>query len=199
MIETTDYATGLSRLRKVLARARIIGKIAAVGHDRDEVFARYQPLFKPPAIGQISTEEFVSFLSVKNNKHWLGLQRNGSRMTADLARLQQALLLLLDERRRVAERLDEAMAMVNGLGKAVATPVLLVAYPQQYGVWNRRSEEAMQRLKLWPAFPRGLTFGQKYERVNQQLLRLAADLGVDLWTLDYLWWAVEEPEPGTKV
>ena len=199
MIETTDYATGLSHLRKVLARARTIGKIAAVGRDRDEVFARYQPLFNPLAIGQISAEEFVSFLYVENNKHWYSLYRQRSNLTADLTRLQRALTLLLDEGQPIASRLEEAVAMVRGLGKAVATAMLLVAYPQQYGVWNKRSEEAMQRLKLWPAFPRGMPFGQKYERVNQQLLRLAADLEVDLWTLDYLWWAVEEPEPGTEV
>jgi hypothetical protein len=200
MVETTDYIAGLSRLREVLAQARAAGKIDEILRDRDEIFARYQPLFKPSTIGQISAEEFASFLYFENNKHWYGLYRQRSRMTADLTRLQRALILLLDERQPIAGRVEQAVAMVRGLGRAVATAMLMVAYPQQYGVWNNVSEAAMLRLKVWPVLPRGLTFGQKYERVNQQMVRLAADLEVDLWTLDFLWWFVEVPEdiPGAE-
>lgn len=194
MAETTDYPAGLSQLRDTLAQARAAGKIDEVERDRDEVFARYQPLFGPDAVGQISAEDFVSFLYFENNKHWYSLYRQRSTMTADLPRLQRALILLMDESRPVAARLEQAVSMVRGLGKAVATGMLLVAYPEKYGVWNNLSEAAMLRLKLWPTFPRGFTFGQKYERVNRQMLRLAADLQVDLWVLDFLWWFVEVPE-----
>ncbi len=39
-------------------------------------------------------------------------------------------------------------------------------------------------------FTWGSTFGQKYEKINQLLIRLAVDLNVDLWTLDAVMWGV---------
>lgn len=51
----------------------------------------------------------------------------------------------------------------------------------------------MKQLGLWPEMPRGAGFGERYERVNGVLRRVAEDLKTDLWTLDVLWWRVIQP------
>ncbi len=87
------------------------------------------------------------------------------------------------------------MPSVSGMGKAVASAILLVAYPDKYGVWNNISEAALRELGIFPDATRGESTGQRYEQVNNVLLRLASDLGIDLWTLDaLLWYVVSVPQ-----
>jgi len=78
----------------------------------------------------------------------------------------------------------------------VASAILLVARPDRYGVWNNRSEVSMKRLAIWPDFDRGESFGRRYVKVNQILLHLRDVLQTDLWTLDGLWWYLDEKESG---
>ena len=73
-----------------------------------------------------------------------------------------------------------------GLGRAIITAILLVMHPDKYGVWNNRSQTAMEALGFWPKFERGESFGQRYANVNDVLLAVARELKIDLWTLDEL-------------
>ena len=41
---------------------------------------------------------------------------------------------------------------------------------------------------------RGEGVGGRYEKINSLLVCLSSDLGIDLWTLDALWWFLLEPE-----
>ncbi len=102
--------------------------------------------------------------------------------------LRDAIATLVDESRPLAERFDIAAALVDGGNWATLTPILLVAYPDRYGVWNGTSEPEMRDHGVWPVFPRGSTDGEKYELINAVLVDLAKDHGVDLWTFDTLWW-----------
>jgi len=111
--------------------------------------------------------------------------------------LRRSLGLLLDETQPLADRVDKASSMVSGMGNNIASAILLVAYPDEYGVWNSPSEGNMKRLGIWPDFDRGESFGHRYEKVNQVLLQLRDALGIDLWTLDYLWWYLDQREEGT--
>ena len=103
--------------------------------------------------------------------------------------------MLLDEEQPIRERLPKALDRVTGLGKGIATAILTVAYPAQYGVWNNTSEAALRQLGLWPDFERGAAIGGQYAKLNDLLARLAADLGMDFWTLDAFWVTVLEPQP----
>ena len=102
--------------------------------------------------------------------------------------LRDALSVLLDESRPIAERYDYALDRVHGMGRAIATAILLVVYPDQYGVWNTTAEAGIKALDLWPAFARGEPEGERYAKINALLVALAQGAGVDLWTLDALWW-----------
>jgi hypothetical protein len=156
-------------------------------HDRQDVIARLQSIFVPDHLPSLTETEFRSFLMLRNNKHWSGLHRLGPRMCADMDRLRQGLQLLLYSDRPIAERYDEAIAGIDGMGRAVATAILLTVHPQHYGVWNAKSEAGIKMLNLWPRFDRGESEGSRYTRINALLLRLSQALQVDLWTLDALW------------
>ncbi len=185
-------AEALERLKAVLARAESDAEIHRIVKARDEVLARYQSVFHPRRISELQEMEFRSFLYFENNQHWTGLTRQITRLTADMDLLREALAALLDEDRPLAKRFDQALESVKGLGKALATAILLVAYPDRYGVWNNTSEAALKALDLWPSFDRGLSMGQKYEQINWILNELAKRLDIDLWTLDALLFAIVE-------
>lgn len=167
---------------------------------QDEVLARFQPVFRPEGVGSLTAEEFKEFLKAENNRHWSSLHRMASKVTRDMDHLRGALAVLLDEDRPLAARLDEALTTADGLGPGIATAVLLVAYPDRYGVWNGTSEQAIKRLGMWPSFERGSTRGERYEAINQLLLRLRDDLDTDLWTLDsLLWMLLDRLEPSIVI
>jgi hypothetical protein len=119
-------------------------------------------------------------------------------MCADMKRLRQALAVLLTNTSSLADRIDRAVTLADGMGKAVATAILLVVYPERFGVWNMTSEAGLKALNLWPTFTRGDSLGKRYEKLNAILVQLSLDLDVDLWTLDSLWWRAMNHENGEK-
>ncbi len=161
---------------------------------RDEVFAKYGPVFSSDHIPYLTKEEFTSFLYIENNRHWNGLHRTGLGAAADMDLMRKALSILLDESQPIYSRLPLVINMVKGLGKAIATGILTVAYPEKYGVWNNTSENALLNIGIWPNFERSNNLGKRYEKINSLFLKLSSDLGIDLWTLDALWWFLLNPE-----
>jgi YhcG PDDEXK nuclease domain len=181
------------------AKAKAFEKSAIyrqIVHPRDEVLSRFQPIFSMDHISTIIADEFKSFLLIENNHHWTGLHRQATRMCSDMAKLRRGLSALLAEDQPLADRLDRASDDVYGMGKNIASAILLVTHPDKYGVWNNRSEAQMKRLGIWPNFERGDSFGRRYVKVNQVLLRVRDALETDLWTLDALWWFLDQTDPG---
>jgi hypothetical protein len=171
---------------------------------RNEVISKYAPMFAQENLDSLTAEEFRGFLLPRNNHHWDSVHRQGGMMTADMGRLREALEILLNESNPICSRMDQLRpngqeGMVKGLGRAVITAILQVEYPEKYGVLNNTAEGGMRRLGLWPECERGASFGQRYETVNQVLVELAHSLGVDLWTLDMLWWPLAHDEEGPSV
>jgi hypothetical protein len=189
------YEHTLSNLRSVLAKFNPGQKTYdAIVAPRDQVFAKYQPMFSIKHATKLSHDEFTSFLYFENNRHWSGLYRKGLGAATDMEKLRHAIGVLLDESRPIRERLPEALGMVTGLGRGIATAILTVAYPDKYGVWNNTSEGGLQQAGIWPDFAHGDGVGGRYEKINSLLKRLSSDLGTDLWTLDALWWFLMEPD-----
>lgn len=191
--------TAIAKLREILPHLspdspnHAYGTAAKIQAEKNEVVSRYGPMFAPENLDRLTPEEFRSFLPLENNRHWNGLQRHGNWMTEDMDRLRDALKILVDESRPISSRLDELHpkaedAMVRGFGRAVITAILQVEYPERYGVLNNTVESGMRDVGLWPKCESGALFGQRYEIVNQVLVEAAPRVGVDLWTLDTLWW-----------
>ena len=113
----------------------------------------------------------------------------------DMDKLRATLALLHDEDEELGARLTRAINEVKGMGPAILTAVLHVAFPERCGVWNATSEQALKMLGMWPEFPRGTAFGDRYVRVNEVLNDFAEEVDVDLWTLDALfWWICDREE-----
>jgi hypothetical protein len=196
MEKGTIYQNALKRLKYVYENLKEKHTDCLdIVESKDVVLARYQPIFLPNNISNMSEEEFLSFLKFENNKHWSSLHRHGKAMTSDMPRLREALGILVDESGLVDERYDEATSMVKGLGRAVSTAILTVTYPGKYGVWNYISQTGLETVELWYEIEDGRTEGGTYANINGALVELAEDLGMDLWTLDTLWWAlINEPD-----
>lgn len=179
MSETLIPEQALSALRQALKRDDAWFK--EIVESRDAVLSRFQPIFAPEHLPQLTAEEFRSFLPFSNNHHW-PLQRQGTKMCVDMSRLRSGLSVLVDESRPIEKRMSAPT--VPGMGRGVMTAVLLVAHPDKYGVWNNTSEQALKSLGLWPDFASGEPFGSRYVRLSAVLRDLAQALNVDLWTLD---------------
>lgn len=96
-----------------------------------EVVKRLRPTFSVAGLGELSDQElgekFGPSLDFKNNRHWHDIHRYKSVMCEDMDARRQGLRELVDEGRPLAQRYDTAVDLVHGLGRAVATPVLLVS------------------------------------------------------------------------
>lgn len=179
--------SALGRLRAAKAAMLDRPDTLEILEAKDEVLARYRPAFQPETIGTIEEDVLRSFLYFENNRHWSGLNRQVNRVCADMPITRTALAHLVDETRPIAERM-QPVTDIKGMGKGIITAILHVAYPDRYGVWNNTSHDGLLELGLLPQTPRGASFGQRYAAVNEVLLQLATALGVDLWTLDAVWW-----------
>ena len=160
-----------------------------------EVIARYGNIFYPPNLDNLTRDDFKSFLLIRNNKHWDGIHRQGNMITEDMERLRNGLKILLDESKTLKHRLNTLFPKnrpnyIKGLGRAIVTPLLLVVYPDKYGVYNTRSSDGLEKVGLKPTFKRGASFADKYIKVNAVLNSLARENEMSLFQLDNVWWEV---------
>ncbi len=188
------YDQAIEKVRGELVKLETVPVLKEIVESRDEVLARFQPIFSEGHLSQLTEQEFRSFLLFENNHHW-PLHRSGSKMCADMSLLRSSLSFLLNEEPQIEDRFDRAVNNVPGMGKAIVTAILHVAYPQKYGIWNSTSEGGLKALNLWPKFERGESMGSRYHKINQIFRNLAEDLQLDLWSLDALWWSVQIPPP----
>lgn|SRR5690606_23415174 len=202
-LSTKTYSTeeGRSYLRRLIQTSD--PQYQQMVADGEAVHREYGWLLAPENLHRLKAQDFKSFLLYENNRHWWGIHRHQAKLVRDMDLLRAVLRDLLDETRPIDARINKVEGVpgpkpLSGLGKAVYTPVLHVVYPDRYGVWNSISETAMRRLGFWPTFSWGATPGQKYAMVNRAIIRIAGELGVDLWTLDSLWWLTERQHEPTR-
>jgi hypothetical protein len=184
----------VAKLRSLLAEMKKTKLWEEIVEPRDQVLAKFQPLFASSHLPSLTEDEFRPFLYDYENHHWSGLHRQSNRLCQDIPKLRLALLTLLDESQPIQHRLDAVAGTIKGFGKATITAVLHVAYPSKYGVWNNTSEAGLVELGIYPEFERAESFGSCYVKINSVLNDLASALSIDLWTLDALWWMLQKGE-----
>jgi len=162
---------------------------------RDSVLKRFQTEFAPNSLETLSATTFQEFLSFKHNQHWTGLQRPTAHACDDMPKLRNAIAYLFDESEPISIRIDKLTSQqsdiyIPGINKAVLSPLLLIKYPDKYGVWNGKAEAALKTLRIWPNFPKRCSIGQRYELINQVLQTYSDSTGLDLWSIDGVWHVV---------
>ena len=177
----------LPYLRRCVERSREIPEFQIMNDAERDVVGRYGTAFRPENLDDLTAETVTDFLREKVNHHWFGLERNSSRMTADMPALRNGMAILLDDSAPLAGRWDAALPRMHGVGKAIASAMLLVVYPAQCGGGNSISGEKMAWLGLIPEPWTRRSDGSTYESINLILLDLADSLGIDLWELDGIW------------
>jgi len=166
-------------------------------NEENEVIDKYGSMFIPNKIDSLTKEDFKSFLLIKNNKHWEGIHRQGNMITQDMDKLKKALKILLNEERPIEERLNILFPknkpnFIKGLHRSVVTPIMMIVYPDKYGVYNRRSDEGLTKVGLMPKHGRGTAFSRKYIEINKVLKSLASENNMSLFELDSVWWRITE-------
>lgn len=166
----------------------------------EEVLKKYQKIFHPQNLDNLTREEFKSFLLYKNNKHWDGIHRSGNIITFDMKALIRFLKYLLNENIPIKERLntpfiEKGGLWIKGIGQAIMSAILLIVYPDKYGVWNSKSETALKKLNLLPKFSSKDTFADKYLKINSVLKELALKYNIKLWQLDAVLGSIVENDP----
>lgn len=115
------------------------GEISDILASRDTVLDRYGSLFDPSNLHDLTAEEFKGFLPFGNNRLWKGIHRQQTSITSDMDRLRIPLSVALNQCNPIEARLNQAIGdapghAIKGLGPAVLTPILHVAYTDCYGV-----------------------------------------------------------------
>ncbi len=128
MLNRADYLNAVSHLKNTLSKFKPGDKIYdQIVPEQRLVLTKYQPVFCSNNISALSQEDYISFLSFKNNCHWTGLERKGRNAAREIEVLRNALSILLNENIPIQERIEKSTKMVMGMGKAIATSILLVA------------------------------------------------------------------------
>lgn len=167
---------------------------------KEIVLRKYQAIFSLEHIPSLTVAEFKDFLPFRNNHHWTQLPRIGGRITQEMPKLREALLLLLDESIPVEERLNQLRperywgehSKVPYLGMPVLTALLIINYPEKYGVWNNTSDACLKIVRLWERRWETEPAGNSYVEMNAIFHELSSQLHIDLWTLDALWWTLRK-------
>jgi MoxR-like ATPase/PAS domain-containing protein len=157
--------------------------------DKDRVYNRFQQVFSPEEIRELSTEELEEFLKPEFNGHWSGFSSWKSALLSDIDTVRGEFSKLIDEERPLISRLDRMRPKngsnpIKGAAESILTAILHIAYPEKYGVWNLLSVKALEIVGVKPQFKRGASIGEKYCIINEIFKALSHDLDIDLWTLD---------------
>lgn len=149
-------------------------------------------------IDEMSEEDFENILDFNVNKSWSRLYRHKSKIFSDIPRLMNSLKLFLDKSFDIKDRFDQVVkyqgkSHIIGIGVGVASAILHIYDPNQYGVWNTRSIIALDRLKMLPIGIKGV--GAYYVALNNKLHEMKEILKTDLTTLDlFLGYIFDKPK-----
>ena len=173
-----------------------------ITQNKEKALSHFQPIFAREHISVLTREAFSSFLLIKNNHHWDSLHRVGKYLVEDMPLLREALLILLDESIPIKNRINElrperywsSNSMVSHLGMPDLSAILLIDFPEKYGVWNNTSDAGMKAARLWESRWEKQDTGTTYCEMIDIYKALCRELNIDQWTLDVLWWVLKKKE-----
>jgi len=158
-------------------------------NERKKAYEKYRSKFLN--IDSLTKEEMKDFLSFDSNRSWTGLGRKGVGALKDFERFKKTLEFLLDESFDVEERIQKVVDTkedfhVPGMGRNLATAILHVYNPEKYAVYNNAVKKALKKVGRLPPHARGENWGSRYVKVNDELKKIAKEIGTDLVEVDCL-------------
>lgn len=162
--------------------------------DEREVIAKFGKIFHPNNLDNLTADEFRSFYSFTQNRHWHGLERTAG-LAKDFSKIKKTLKILLDETIPIKERIrrirdKKSPDFQEGFGFASYTPILLMVYPTKYCVINEIVKEALERTGLYRDFDKEEWI--VYDEVNKLVVEFAQKNNLSLWKIDSLWSRLSE-------
>ncbi len=156
---------------------------------------KYAILFSQPHLKDLTREEFESFLYYKNNRSWTTLYRRGKEAASKIEDLKKTIAYLQDEDIDIRIRINSVLRggdyYVRGIGKNIATAILLVCDKEdKYGLWNNRTEGGLEKIGRLPR--RTYNKGEFYFRINSELNKLKKQLDTDLIMIDMFMWYIDK-------
>jgi len=94
------------------------------------------------------------------------------RIVRDIKKFRNLMKFLLDESVLVENRLDEIIDgkgkyHIDGIGKGLATSILMDSNLQKYATWNNKTNMGLEALGLTPDFEKGDGWGHRYKKVME--------------------------------
>src|SRR5271157_2129862 len=157
--------------------------------EKEAALERYGKYFAAENLDKVTSEGFRDFLLLKNNRHWDTLYRHPE-IYEDMDRLRKCLKILLDESRPIADRLDfiipkNGPPFIKGLNRAVLTAILMCVRPNDYAVYNRKSDVGLTELGLNRAKAKD-SFGNRYVAINEACKEIAEKIKQPLHLVDLM-------------
>ena len=111
--------------------------------------------FHPDNLDDLTQNDFEVFLYFKNNRAWTMLYRQGRQLLKDMDSVRRNIGHLQDENMSIEARIRDVMRggdlWVRGFGKNITSGILHTCDSEdKYGVWNKRSEDALEVLDRKP-------------------------------------------------
>jgi len=138
--ESHEFEEAVTKLRKLTSLLSTDSDIKKIVDAKEEVLCRFQPIFRPEHIPELTEQDFSPLLYFEFNHHWSGLHRHLPKIRANMPKLRKTLEELLDESKPIDKRFNKAIDAVPGMGKAIVTAILQIVFPDKYGVWNNTSK-----------------------------------------------------------
>ena len=152
---------------------------------------RWKEWVDPAKIGMLSDDElknkFLEYFNEGAGRHpFNAIYRD--RIVRDISKFKETVNFLIDESVHVERRLNEILNdngrhRIEGIGKGLATSILMDLNPQKYAIWNNKTNMGLEALGLAPQFVWGDDWGTRYEKV-MEVIRYIRDLKPELSFLE---------------
>ena len=134
---------------------------------------RWKQWIDPSAINSLSNEElkikFIEYFNRGAGRHpFNAIYRD--RIVRDIDKFRKTVKYLIDESVLLQERINQVLDSkgkygIEGMGKGLATSILMDLNPSKYATWNNKTNMGLEALGFTPKFDRTDTWGSKYQKI----------------------------------
>jgi hypothetical protein len=140
---------------------------------RREDHKRWKEWIDPNKLDTLSDDElknkFLEYFNGGAGRHPFNAINRAS-IIKDIKKFREVMKFQFDESVSVEERLNKILGKdgtyhIGGIGKGLATSILMDLDPQKYATWNNKTNLGLEALGSSPQFAWGDNWGTRYEKV----------------------------------